>query len=83
MVFPRQWPASVELVTEDGRRYSIRIDHPKGDPENPLAWEELLSKFDDLTSSIYPAERRKEIVTRVQALEQAQSMRGFCQLVTA
>jgi 2-methylcitrate dehydratase PrpD len=83
IVFPRQWPASVELVTEDGRRYSIRIDHPKGDPENPLAWEELLSKFDDLTSSIYPAERRKEIVTRVQALEQAQSMREFCQLVTA
>ncbi len=36
MAFPRQWPASVELVTEDRRRFSIRVDYPKGDPENPL-----------------------------------------------
>lgn len=83
MVFPRQWPASVKLVTKDGRRFSTRIDYPKGDPENPLTWEELLGKFDDLTSAIYPAERRKKIVSRVQALEQEQSMKGFCQLVTA
>ncbi|MBU2536214.1 MAG: MmgE/PrpD family protein [Chloroflexi bacterium] len=82
-VFPRQWPASVELVTEDGRRFSTRIDYPKGDTENPLTWEELLGKFDDLTSTIYPAERRKKIVTRVQALEQEPSIKGFCRLVTA
>ncbi len=82
-VFPRQWPASVELATEDGRKFSVRIDYPKGDPENPLTWKELLSKFDDLTSAIYPAERRQKIVSRVQALEQEPSMKGFCQLVTA
>lgn len=82
VVFPKQWPASVELVTEDGRRFSIRVDYPKGDPENPLSWEELLSKFDDLTSAVYPAERRKKIVSRVQALEQEQSVKGFCQLLT-
>ena len=82
-VFPRQWPASVELATEDGRKFSVRIDYPKGDPGNPLTWEELLSKFDDLTSAIYPVERRKKIVSRVQALEQEPSMKGFGQLVTA
>ncbi len=82
-VFPRQWPASVELATEDGRKFSVRIDYPKGDPGNPLTWEELLGKFDDLTSAIYPVERRKKIVSRVQALEQEPSMKGFGQLVTA
>ena len=82
-VFPKQWPASVELVTEDGRRFSTRIDYPKGDPENPLTWEELLGKFDDLTSTIYPAERRKKIVSRVQALEHEPRMKGFCRLFTA
>ncbi len=81
--FPRQGPASEELVTEDGRRFSTRIDYPRGDPENPLTWEELLGKFDDLTSTIYPAERREKIVTRVQALEQEPSMKRFCRLFTA
>lgn len=81
-VFPRQWPASVELATEDGRRFSIRVDYPKGDPENPLTWQELLGKFDELTATIYPAERRQEIVSRVQTLEQEPGMKGFCKLVT-
>ena len=80
-VFPRQWPASVELVTEDGRKFSTRVDYPKGDPENPLTWEELISKFDDLTSTIYPAERKRKLVAQVRALEQEPSMKGFCQLV--
>ena len=82
-VFPRQWPASVELLTEDGRRFSIRIDYPKGDPENPLTWEELLGKFGELASPIYPEERKKKIISKVQALEQEKSVKGFCQLLTA
>lgn len=81
-VFPRQWPASVELTTEDGRKFSVRIDYPRGDPENPLTWEELLGKFDDLTSTIYPEERRQKIVSRVRALEEESSIKEFCQLVT-
>ena len=81
-VFPKQWPASVELVTEDGRRFSTRVDYPKGDPENPLTWEELISKFDDLTSAIYSTERRRRLVMQVRALEQESSMKGLCQLVT-
>jgi len=80
--FPRQWPASVKLTTEDGRRFSVRIEYPRGDPENPLTREELLNKFGELTSPIYPAERQSNIVTRVQALEE-QDMKGFCQLLTA
>jgi 2-methylcitrate dehydratase PrpD len=71
------------LATEDGRKFSVRIDYPKGDPENPLTWEELLGKFDDLTSAIYPVAGRKKIISRVQALEQEPSMKGFGQLVTA
>ena len=79
-VFPRQWPASVQLTTEDGRSFSTRIDYPRGDPEHPLTWEELLGKFDDLASAVHTAERRQKIVSRVRVLEQEQSMRGFCQL---
>ncbi|HEX77220.1 MAG TPA: MmgE/PrpD family protein [Dehalococcoidia bacterium] len=79
--FPRQWPASVEVVTKDGRRFSTRIEYPKGDPENPLTWEELLAKFHDLASAIYPEERRQRIISRVRALEQEENIRDFCRLV--
>ncbi|MGB2814894.1 MAG: hypothetical protein WBC75_07375, partial [Dehalococcoidales bacterium] len=75
-------PASVEMVTEDGRKFSTRVDYPKGDPENPLTWEELIGKFDDLTSAIYPAERRGKLVAQVRALEHEPGMKEFCQLVT-
>ena len=36
-VFPKQWPATVEMVTTDGRRFFTRIDYPKGDPQNPFS----------------------------------------------
>jgi 2-methylcitrate dehydratase PrpD len=80
-VFPRQWPASVELLTEDGRRFSTRVDYPRGDSENPLTWEELIGKFNDLASAIYSVERRQKLIERVQALEQEPGVNGFCQLV--
>ena len=79
-VFPKQWPASVQIETEDGRRFSTRIDYPKGDPENPLTQEEVVSKFEDLTSAIYSEEKRQKIISRVRALEQAKNMKEFCQL---
>ncbi len=68
-VFPRQWPATVELITTNGRRFSTKIDYPKGDPENPVSWEELKNKFHQLSSPIYSEQKRTEIVSRVKSLE--------------
>jgi len=82
-VFPKQWPASVQIATKDGRRFSTRVDYPKGDPENPLTQEEVLSKFDDLTSAIYPGEKRRKIISRVRALEREKNMKEFCQLLAS
>ena len=80
-VYPRQWPASVEIVTKDGRKFSTRIDYPKGDPENPLSWEELLRKFDELSSPVFSEERRKEIVSRVRSLETETRIPGLTNLL--
>ena len=80
-VFPRQWPASVEVVTGDRRRFSTRIDYPKGDPENPLTGEELLGKFHDLASAVCSDERRQSIVSRVRALEQEKNTKELCALL--
>ena len=37
--------ARVELTTKDNQIYTQRIDYAKGDPENPMNFDELVEKF--------------------------------------
>ncbi len=70
--YPGKWPAIVELVTRDGRREEVRVDYPKGDPENPMSREDLAAKFRDLTRKIIPAakaERFIQIALRLDELD--------------
>lgn len=46
--YPARWPSKVEIETEAGEKYSVKVDFPKGDPENPLTWGELAVKFKSL-----------------------------------
>lgn len=80
-VFPEQWPATVEIVTRDGRRFSTRVDYPKGDYKNPLSWDELIAKFDNLSSSVYPQDKRGEILARLKDLEDEEKIADFCALL--
>jgi 2-methylcitrate dehydratase PrpD len=49
--FPTEWPALVTITLRDGRTHEKRITHPKGDPQNPLTWDELKAKFKSLTGT--------------------------------
>lgn len=80
-VYPKHWPASVEIITKGGRKFSTRIDYPKGDPENPLSWEELIQKFSELSSSVFPEARRKEITSRVRSLETEENITSLTNLL--
>ena len=75
--FPKKWPASVTLKTKDGKTYSTRIDFPKGDPENPLTWDELIAKFRNLIAPVFIEARQKEIIEKVSALEQEQDLNAL------
>lgn len=54
--YPRQWPCWVEVRTRDGRTLRARVDHPRGDPENPLSREERVAKVRDLAGDVLPAD---------------------------
>lgn len=73
--FPRKWPCRVEIKTKDGQTYSKKVDHPRGDPENALSWDEIIDKFERVTANVYSPERKKEIVRQVQHLESADMKR--------
>jgi 2-methylcitrate dehydratase PrpD len=72
--FPKKWPAFAEILTESGRTYSASIDYPKGDPENPLTWKELIEKFGSLVSPIYLEERIDRIIDTIMTLEKEKSL---------
>ena len=75
--FPKQWGATAEIFTKDGKRYFTRVEYCKGDPENPLSWDELIEKFHDLSSGFWTRDRRSKIVEAVQRLEEIQDLKKW------
>ncbi|MDD9723426.1 MmgE/PrpD family protein [Sulfitobacter sp. PR48] len=48
VAYPSRWLGRVTVHTRDGRVLRGAIDDPKGDPGNPLGWDELLAKAESL-----------------------------------
>ncbi len=72
--FPAEWPARARIDLTDGRRLEKYVEHPKGDPGNPLSWAELIAKFKSLAVPIVSSARSDEIVTSVR---EGNSWRGI------
>jgi 2-methylcitrate dehydratase PrpD len=81
--FPRKWPAEVEITTRDGRSYRSSIQYPKGDPENPLSWDEIIAKFNTLSSSVFSEGRCGAIVNRVRAIEEESNINLLMEALAA
>jgi 2-methylcitrate dehydratase PrpD len=63
--FPEEWPARVAIDLSDGRHLETIIQHPKGDPKNPLSWEELIAKFKSLVAPLVGGDRSEELVAMI------------------
>jgi 2-methylcitrate dehydratase PrpD len=50
--YPAKWPATVDIELTDGRRVTEHVDFPKGDPENALSREELVTKLATLAPAV-------------------------------
>ena len=72
--FPKQWCATAEILTKDGKRYFTKVEYCKGDPENPLSWDEVIEKFNDLSGRVLTRERRLKIVDQVKNFEKIQNL---------
>lgn len=80
--FPKQWPATVEMVLKDGKRLSKRVDVLHGDPEDPLSWDELVAKASGLMAEVIPGKQGAEIVATIKGLE-SRSARSLTELLNA
>jgi 2-methylcitrate dehydratase PrpD len=69
--FPAEWRSRVVVYLSNGEHYENYVRHPKGDPENPLTWDELIAKYRALTKPVLPPEKCEQIETAVRGLSQS------------
>lgn len=79
--YPGKWPASVTITTKRGNVFKKVLDHPKGDPENPLSWDEMIDKFRSLASEVLRLERCDAIVQMVRRLDSVRDIRELFSLL--
>ena len=79
--WPSGWGTIVEVKLVDGRNVSARVDLPRGEPENPLAPEEIRRKFDVLAAQAFTPDRREAIARTVERFEDVRSLREFAALL--
>lgn len=78
--FPVEWPALVSVQMTNGKRFEKYVRFPKGDPENPLTWQELSAKFHSLGERVFPAVRCEQIVDAVRNMNSSANLRDIWNL---
>ena len=79
--WPEGWCTVVELETRAGARHSLRIDLPKGEPENPMSEKDIVAKFETLSATAFSVGRIAEIREAVGRLEEMEDVRALGALV--
>ncbi len=80
--FPAEWPAHVQVELANGKRYETFVRFPKGDPQNPLSWEELSAKFASLVARVLPAGRCDQITAAIEGLNASTNLREIWRLAS-
>ena len=71
----------LDLATKNGQKLSAEVAHPKGEPENPLSWEESIAKFTSLSQETLGQEGSQRVVTAVRDLEHVGDISSFAQVL--
>jgi len=79
---PKLFPAWAEVRTTDGRTMRSELTYPKGDPENPVTWDEMRTKFNLLSASVISSQRQQEIMSAIDSLDQLDDVRQLASLLS-
>ncbi|THB72341.1 MAG: MmgE/PrpD family protein [Desulfobulbaceae bacterium] len=79
--FPQKWRAAVTVRTKAGETFHKSLEYPRGDPENPLSWEEVIDKFINLAGTVFAQQKCAEIVSTVRKLDQLEDISTLCNLL--
>jgi len=73
-------PAAVEITTRRGV-FLREVRYPKGDPRNPMTWEDVTAKFMAESSGMLDEKVGREIVELVKTIDLEPSVRRFAALL--
>ncbi|MFC1825330.1 MmgE/PrpD family protein [Thermodesulfobacteriota bacterium] len=79
--YPKAYPATLIATLNDGQTFETHVDFPKGDPENPATFDEIVTKFDSLTHTVLDEDRRKNIVQAVKGLDEMDDISELADLL--
>ena len=68
---------------KNGMEYSSSTDAPKGDPLNPVSYDELAKKFKGLASSVIPKTNAEKLISKIKRLEQVEDIESLFDLCKA
>src|SRR5207247_93943 len=74
MQFPIGGVAEVRVAGGEGER-TARVETPRGDPTNPLSWDDLASKFRDCAGLALPPNRVETLIGLLSHLEELPDIR--------
>ncbi len=72
--------ANVSVKLKNGVQYFNHVAAPKGDPQNPLSFDELVEKFKDLTRPVLSEHRISQVINLVQNLQELESLSRLIKL---
>lgn len=73
----------LEIHMKDGRTISGRADYAKGNPADPMSFDEVAAKFDDCARfAKWPAAKTASIIANVRKLEDLRDVRTLTALLT-
>jgi 2-methylcitrate dehydratase PrpD len=72
--------ARLRILMKDGSEHKAFLSKPKGDPENPLSFDELTTKYRHAAKLALSEEAIERLIGEVKQLETAQTMSDIVQL---
>lgn len=78
-MFPAKAAARIRIITKDGE-FEMQVDHPLGDPANPMDFDRLATKLRLLTSLMWTNEEQQKLIETVRTLDQGTTEPLFTQL---
>ena len=80
-VYPKAYPATMIATMKDGSEFTTHVPYPKGDPENPVTFDEVVKKFELLTERYVDGETRSKFIETVQNLENLDDISVLADLI--
>ena len=66
---PERWSVDVTIKDKKGNVVNKFVEYPKGDPPNPMTWEEAVDKFMSLSKPVYGEKVSEKLCQLVDSLD--------------